>query len=123
MTDTSPGTRLTQHPHMALPKKGTRTITVEGVRYRWLIRKQPTYCEGAFATHFSVAVERAEPPGACALLLGAGFPRPDNWLGEPSISVTPRLVAASIRAALAAGWRPERKGSAFEHPLQAGGQT
>jgi hypothetical protein len=104
---------------MAIPKKGSRTITVEGVRYRWRIRSQPTYDEGAFASNFSIAVERAEQPSRCVLLLAADFPRPDNWLGHPAKTITPRMIAASIKDALAQGWQPEQTGSVFTHPLHA----
>lgn len=104
---------------MAIPQKGSRTVTVKGVRYRWRVRPKPTYCEGAFASHFSVAVERVEPPSQCVLLLAADFPRPDNWLGRASKTVTPRMIAASIEEALIHGWQPEHAGSAFTHPLHA----
>jgi hypothetical protein len=108
-----------EFPNMAIPRKGSRTVTIDGVRYRWRIRGKPTYCEGAFADPFSVAVERVEPPSRCVLLLKADFPRPDNWLGHLSRSVTPRIISASIKDALAHGWQPERDGSAFTHPLLA----
>ena len=104
---------------MAIPKKGSRTVTVKGVRYRWCIRGKPTYCEAAFADRFSVAVERIESPSRCVLLLAADFPRPDNWLGHTSKTVTPRMIAVSIEEALAQGWQPEHTGSAFTHPLHA----
>lgn len=106
---------------MAIPKKGSRTVTVNGVRYRWRIRSRPTYGEAAYTGGFSVAVERAEPPLGCVLLLAAPFPRQDNWLGHASKAVTPRMIASSIEGALARGWQPEHPGSAFEHPLQVGG--
>lgn len=94
-------------------------MTVKGVRYRWRIRRKPTYCEGAFAGGFSVAVERVDPPSRCVLLLAADFPRPDNWLGQTSKSITPGMIAASIEDALAHGWQPEHSGLAFKHPLHA----
>jgi len=108
---------------MAIPRKGSRTVTVKGVRYRWRIRGKPTYCEAAFADRFSVAVERVAPPSRCVLLLSADFPRPDNWLGHASKSVTPRMIAASIEDALAHGWQPEHARSAFTHPLLANENT
>src|SRR5439155_4117490 len=104
---------------MAIPKKGSRIVTVDGVRYRWRIRRKPTYCQGAFASHLLVAAERVEAPSRCVLLLTARFPRPDNWLSRRSESVTPQQVAASIRDALAHGWHPDRAGSSFTHPLSA----
>jgi hypothetical protein len=109
---------------MAIPKKGSRTLSVNGVRYRWRIRRKPTYDESIFSAPFSVAVERVEPPSHCVLVLAAGFPRPDSLVpGSESLSVTPRMIAASIEDALSHGWQPERAGSAFTHPLQTAGNV
>ncbi len=105
---------------MALPKKGTRLLTVAGKRYRWLVRGQPTYCQGAFTSRMYVGVESVAPASRSVLVLEASFARPDNWLGEPSRAVTPRMVATSIQEALAAGWNPEAGGFPFLHPLWEG---
>ena len=104
---------------MAIPQKGSRTIIVDGMRYLWRIRRKPTYCEGAFADPFSVAVQREDLPSGSVLLLATSFPRPDNWLGRAFQVVTPAMVAVSIKRALADGWRPERRGPCFKHPLCA----
>jgi hypothetical protein len=103
---------------MAIPRKGSRTITLSGAAYRWRIRSKSTYEQGASASNLSIAVERVSPPSQSVLLLKADFPRPDNWLGKASNSVTPGMVEASIRSALAAGWLPDHPGSAFAHPLR-----
>jgi hypothetical protein len=102
---------------MAIPRKGSRIVTVHGLQYRWRIRHKPTYCEGAFASHFSVAVERVDETSRCVLLLKTQVPRPDNWLGQASVSVKPNMIAESIKGALAHGWQPENCGAAFEYPL------
>ena len=31
---------------MAIPKKGSRLITVDGTGFRWRVRRKPTYCQG-----------------------------------------------------------------------------
>jgi hypothetical protein len=58
------------------------------------------------------AVERTDTAGQ-VLSVETGSARWDNWLGAPSGTVTPRTVARSVRTALAAGWEPARRGSAF----------
>jgi len=108
---------------MAIPKKGSRLLTVKGERYRWRIRHKPTYGQGIFDSGFLVAVERVAPPSRCVLLLEADFPRPDNWLGNASKPVTPQMIAVSIESALAQGWQPKLAGSAFMHPLLVGRKT
>ena len=62
---------------MALPRKGTRRITVDGEDYRWAIRKKLTYSQGAFATPMTFAVEFVEAPHR-TLLVTTTIPRPDN---------------------------------------------
>jgi hypothetical protein len=97
---------------MALPKKGTRKITVDGEGYRWMIRKQPTYGQGAFASQMTFAVEKIREPQR-TLVVTTKVPRPDNWLRTPSASVTPAHVAEAIREARGRGWEPGLPGSAF----------
>ncbi|WP_168711440.1 hypothetical protein [Streptomyces sp. RKND-216] len=45
---------------MTLLRKGSRHLTVDGVRYRWLMRRTPTYSQGICETPMTVAVELAE---------------------------------------------------------------
>jgi hypothetical protein len=97
---------------MALPKKGTRKITVDGEVYRWLIRKQPTDGQGAFVSQMTFAVEHIRESRR-TLVVGTRVPRPDNWLRKPSASVTPAHVAEAIRKARGSGWEPGLPGSAF----------
>lgn len=98
---------------MALPKKGSRRITVEGRAFRWSIRPKPTYAQGAFASPMAFAVEAAERPGR-ALHVKLALPRPDNWLEQTTSPVTPSDVEKFIRRALAAGWNPQEPGPPFE---------
>jgi hypothetical protein len=73
---------------MALPQKGTRRITVDGKLYRWVLRKKPTYCQGAFASPMTFAVESADCPKR-TLVVTTTVARPDNWLHARSLPVTP----------------------------------
>ncbi|PWU18584.1 MAG: hypothetical protein C5B50_08690 [Verrucomicrobia bacterium] len=97
---------------MALPKKGTRRIRVDGREYRWAIRKKPTYCQGALASPMTFAAECVQAPQTM-LLVTTTVPRPDNWLQKPSVCVKPAQVAEAIRQAHRAGWQPGVPGSAF----------
>src|SRR5436853_286091 len=97
---------------MALPRKGARKITVDGSEYRWVIRKNPTYCQGAFVSPMTFAVECVQAPRRI-LVVTTTIPRPDNWLQKPSASVRPGQVAEAIRRARRAGWQPGVQGAAF----------
>jgi len=97
---------------MALSKKGTRRINVDGEEYRWRIRQKPTYDQGAFATPMTFAVEHSGS-AASTLIVTTTVPRPDNWLLKPSASVTPARVADAVRQALRSGWSPAQPGSPF----------
>jgi hypothetical protein len=35
-----------QEVRMTLPRKGSRPITVDGVAYRWIVRRKPSYSQG-----------------------------------------------------------------------------
>jgi hypothetical protein len=97
---------------MSIPKKGSRLITVDGVAYRWRIRRKPTYCQGNGWGPLTFAVEPAGKPSR-VLLVALPCSRPDAWLGERTVAVRPALVAAIIRTALDRGWDPRQAGSAF----------
>jgi hypothetical protein len=97
---------------MTLTGKGARAITVEGSRYRWRVRPRPTYSQGLGWSPLSFAVELADDPGT-TLLVRLPVAHPGNWLNLPTRAVQPSLVAASIRAAVAAGWIPAQHGPAF----------
>ncbi|WP_262509589.1 hypothetical protein [Tenacibaculum jejuense] len=43
---------------MAIPKKGTRKIDVDGLKFRWLIRKKATYTQSVYGIgKLHVAIE------------------------------------------------------------------
>lgn len=97
---------------MALSKKGLRKIVVDGKRYVWKVRCQPTYSQG-LGTSLIFAVEKADVKGSI-LVVDTQMARPDNWLNEPSIVITPLHVAKIIRQALGKGWNPNQKAPPFE---------
>jgi hypothetical protein len=101
---------------MAIPRKGSRLITVDGTVYRWAVRAKPTYCQGLDWGPLTFAVEHAEAPGQ-VLSVETRSPRPDNWLNLPGRPVTPLTVEQSIRAALAVGWKPNRSDGLFKLTL------
>ncbi|MFF0721855.1 hypothetical protein [Micromonospora sp. NPDC003816] len=98
---------------MTLAIKGSRRITVDGVTFRWAVRRRPTYCQANGWSPLTFVAEQAEQPGA---LLVASLPcaHPGNWFGMPSQPVLPRTVARGIRQALFTGWRSSRPGPAFK---------
>lgn len=95
-----------------MPKKGSRRTTVDGTGYRWRVRHKPTYCQGNGWTPLRFAVERADEPEG-VLVVSLPCARPDNWLGERTITIRPVLVAGCIRRALEQGWNPGQQGSGF----------
>lgn len=103
---------------MTLPSKGRRRVEHEGRAYHWLIRKRPTYWQGAYQSAMTMAVELADADTKGTLLVDFRVSRPDNWIAPHQTSVTPKVVREAIAAALAAGWVPEAAGT-FElrYPL------
>jgi hypothetical protein len=98
---------------MTLAVKGSRRITVDGVTYRWSVRRRPTYCQANGWSPLTFAVGHAEQPGP-VLVVSMPCAHPGNWIGLPSQPVLPGTVASCIRQAVAAGWRPGQPGPAFK---------
>ncbi|MFB8024874.1 MULTISPECIES: hypothetical protein [unclassified Streptomyces] len=106
---------------MALTKKGSRRITVDGIEYRWRIRRKPSYMQGLCWTPMTYAVEAASgsQPGT-TLIVTSGQAHPSNWVGVETEPIRPAHVAASIREARDQGWDPTRVGSPFQLDRSAG---
>jgi ABC-type uncharacterized transport system ATPase subunit len=105
---------------MALASKGSRSLTVDGIAYRWSVRRRPTYCQEMGWSNLSFAVEAASA-GLCTLHVTTQATRADSVADlsstadmTASMIVTPALVAHGIRQALEQGWQPQQRGSAFE---------
>ncbi|MFI6450221.1 hypothetical protein ACIBF6_01580 [Streptosporangium amethystogenes] len=62
---------------MAMPRRGSRLITVDGTGFRWRVRNKPTYCQGNDWSPLTFAAERAEKPGD-VLVVSLPCARPDN---------------------------------------------
>jgi hypothetical protein len=97
---------------MAIPKKGSRVIVVEGESYRWAVRRRPTYSQAIAQSPLSFAVELGTS-GQTTLVVTVNASRPDNWVGSPSKVITPAVVESAIRKALQQGWQPSEKGSPY----------
>jgi hypothetical protein len=91
-------------------------------RYRWYIRRKPTYGEGAYLSPMHVAIESADEPGT-VLHVNLELSRPDNWIEPHQTALSPALVAEIIQAALSRGWEPKARGSTFRlaYPLAKNG--
>lgn len=98
---------------MAIPKKGSRLITINGDHYRWRIRHKPTYFQGNEWTNLTLAVEKADNPGT-TLVIKMPQPHPKSWSNKEPVAVLPSNVKTSIEKALALGWQPSTPGSPFE---------
>lgn len=97
---------------MAITKKGSRNITVNGEAYRWKVQRKYKSADDML----EVFIERAEN-GKTVLCIRTGFLRPDgafSKIGDIHQGVvTPKNIASYIEQALATGWQPESNGSMF----------
>ncbi|WP_165984971.1 hypothetical protein [Streptomyces sp. YIM 98790] len=96
---------------MALVRKGSRRIVVDGVAYRWRLRRKPAHGQGLGSSPCVFAVEHADNPGT-ALVVTTSHPHPGNWVGRISRPVLPSDVAR--------GWAPQAYGSPFHLDLSDG---
>ncbi|MEV7780077.1 hypothetical protein [Kitasatospora sp. NPDC088351] len=103
---------------MALAKKGSRRIVVDGVEYRWRVSRRHLCCDYEGGTLGYVAEEAARPGATLVVETGRrAFVAPDL---VPDQVVLPGEVAAGIRAARSKGWTPSSSGSPFKLDLSAG---
>lgn len=97
---------------MTLPKKGSRQIVVDGDRYRWYVRRKPTYSQSLTLTQLTVAVEHFAHPGT-TLIVEMPQPHPSHWMNYPVVPLLPSDIERIIRLGLAKGWQPTKLGSSF----------
>ena len=98
---------------MAMRKAGSRKLVVDGVVYRWRIRRRATPLQTDFGHGtLHVAVELAERPGA-VLVVYTDRPHPADWGTNQVTPIRPADVARLVREALAAGWSPAQPGPQF----------
>lgn len=101
---------LQNRKKMAIPKKGTRKITVGNETYLWLIRRKATYNQTDYGIGcIHVAVEHAEVQGT-TLVIYTDKGHPKDYGTGKVIPVTPSDVSKWITQAKALDWEPEKKG-------------
>ena len=88
---------------MALARKGTRHIVVDGTTYRWHLRGRPTYSQALAWSPCTFAVEHADGPGT-TLVVTTDHPHPSNRLGHEAKPVLPSDITHAIERALREGW-------------------
>lgn len=95
---------------MAIPKKKSRPIEVDGQRYRWRVRHRPTRAQRAGRSPLLLAVEAERARGQVML---APLPCEHPASGLRSQALTPGGVAQLVRAALEEGWTPDAPGKPY----------
>ena|ERR1700759_1757731 len=97
---------------MALPKKKSRTISIDGIKYRWLVGPN----DG-----FNIFVAQKE--GVDGRIIEVYFNMYTNDVESPDIDnlslkiIKPKDSETMIRQALQLGWNPEEKGSPIVYDL------
>jgi hypothetical protein len=99
---------------VAVRKKGSRRIVVDGVVYLWRFPRRQTQSQEDGWPGLAVTANRVDCPRGSLLI---AFPQRFHLSGPvgqiPPRPVVPSDVAAGIRAALAAGWVADRPGKQF----------
>ncbi|WLQ16402.1 hypothetical protein O5O45_10775 [Hahella aquimaris] len=118
---------------MAMPKKGSREISVDGIDYRWRVsryriisdwRKETEVLDERYLKAaeryglgqvadvvFKITVELRNNPASVISVNYFGLVV-DGFLGiDQLVSIKPKLVSEIIRASIQAGWNPESQGN------------
>jgi hypothetical protein len=99
---------------MTLSRKGSRALIVDGISYRWLIRRKETYNDIQIGLQtpggvpLRVAIEKENAKGTL-LVVTSDQPRLTKY-GMKAGVVRPSDVERWIREALAAEWNPGKPG-------------
>ena len=88
---------------MAIPKKGSRKIEVNGIVYRWAIRSKPTYSQANEWSNLKAVVELFDNP-VSKLSIDFTVPRNDSWLSNNNVNISPKDISACILKSLKLGW-------------------
>lgn len=95
---------------MAIPKKGSRKIYVDGENYRWLVRRKTTYTQSDYGVGtINVGIEHYDHPGT-SMVVFTDIPHPQDCMNREKTKVVPSDLARWIREGLELGWRPKEKG-------------
>jgi hypothetical protein len=106
---------------MALPRKGSRKIIVDGLPYRWYIRPRPTNTSQDYGdVNITIAIEREDVSQRTRLIVDVPLVRPDGFStkGKSRGYVTPADVAKIIQSALADGWLADQQGSPWTYTMK-----
>jgi len=99
---------------MAMKRKGSRPIVVDGTTYLWRIRRRPTVFQTDYGTALTCSVQRNDERAGRVLLIVFPQGRAECYLPSvPRAPVVPRQVAECIRNAIREGWNPGDRGDAF----------
>ena len=93
---------------MAIAKKGSRRITVDGIDYRWRANGDDVHYD-----QVAIRVAPEEGTGTTLLFHTSGEHR-NTLSGYSHPVVTPARVAEVIRLALLYGWRADEPGKPFD---------
>jgi len=90
---------------MAIPRKGSRRIVVDNIEYLWYIRRKPTY-DQSLDGGLTFAVEMISEEKTATLVVNSPTHRPDSYLGDSPVFISPKDVEKAIQTALSVGWQP-----------------
>ena len=96
---------------MAIPRKGSRRIEVNGAAYLWRIRSKATYSQADYGCGYLHVAVAAERNSGTTLVIVTDRPHPWDIPSRQAVPVTPVDVREWILRALELGWEPEAKGS------------
>lgn len=90
---------------MTIPKKGSRSLTLNGVEYRYLIKadKISQYdCDGGKTLYNHVTIQ-----------IGTGHGQVFQYKEPMGVAIKPSDIETAIIEALIRGWEPTKSGRAF----------
>ena len=94
---------------MSMGKRGSRLITVDGVLYRWSVRRSAQFEAPGPTSTLTVIVESTADLRHPLKVVVPPLPT-DDWLHGPGHVVMPKQVAAWIRRACVEGWQSNHRG-------------
>ena len=104
---------------MAILKKGSRRIVVEGQIFRWRVNERSSKLDGIWSSWLTLVVELAEASGS-KLIVSNSQPFSEDWFKlqavwqtVPPIPIFPSQVATLIQKAIKSGWEPKKQGKPF----------
>lgn len=91
---------------MAIGRKGSRRIVVDGTTYRWRLRRRPTYDQALCDRPCTYAVQHADNPGTILVVI-TNQPHASNWFERRAQQCCPVMsTPPSLRPSAWAG--PQR---------------